>query len=129
MITSIFLVFVGGWLLWFWIDKPPVSQFGLPPPGDSMVENFQRSIDLLKAGHPDMAYVYIWHAHYFVISLVVGMLLGVAFRSLSGQLSRRRRRRLYSPRPPPSSPPAGDGSTSGRPAVPGESAAHDDTAK
>ena len=129
MITSIFLVFAGGWLLWFWIDKPPVSYLGLPPAGDSMVQNFQRAIDLLKAGHPDMAYVYIWHAHYLVISAAVGVLLAIVFRALSDQLSRRSRRKRYFPRPHVSSSQAGDSAALERPAAPVESAASDDTKK
>ena len=107
MLTSIFLVFIGGWGVWFWIDKPPAGQFGLPPPGESMVVNFQRSVDLLKAGYPDMAYLYIWHAHYLILSVVFGMLLAVIFRSLSGHLARSSRRRLYHPLPGAGLPRAG----------------------
>jgi len=99
MFTGIFLVFIGGWLTWFWIDKPPAGQFGLPPPGDSMVENFQRSIDLLKAGHPDMAFLYIWHAHYLILSVVSGILVAVVFRTVADHLSRKSRRRHYYPSP------------------------------
>ena len=76
---GIFLVFISGWLAWFWIDKPPPGQFGLPPASDSLVENFQRSINLLKAGYPDMAYLYIWHAHYLILSMVFGILIAIAF--------------------------------------------------
>jgi hypothetical protein len=97
MITGIFLVFICGWLAWFWIDKPPVGQFGLPPPGDSMVEDFQRSVDLLKTGHPDMAYLYVWHAHYLILSVVFGILVAVAFRTMADHLSRVSRRRRYYP--------------------------------
>ena len=129
MLTSIFLVFVGGWLLWFWIEKPPAGQFGLPPPGDSMVQDFQRSIDLLKAGHPDMAYLYVWYAHYLIISVVLGIFLAVLFRALSDQLSRRRRRHHLLPH-------AGGASTLQRPAsptvggaAPDTTGANDDSAK
>jgi len=99
MFTGIFLVFIGGWLTWFWIDKPPAGQFRLPPPGDSLVEDFQRSIDLLKAGHPDMAYLYIWHAHYLILSVVLGILTAVVFRTIADHLSRKSRRRHYFPPP------------------------------
>jgi len=128
MLTSIFLVFVGGWLLWFWIDKPPAGQFGLPPPGDSMVQDFQRSINLLKAGHPDLAYLYVWYSHYLVISLVLGIFLAVLLRSFSGQWSRHARRRRYHPLPR-----AGDAPKSQRPTsptvgdiAPGDTGANDD---
>ena len=99
MITGIFLVFIGGWLAWFWIDKPPAGQYRLPPSGDSLVEDFQRSIDLLKAGHPDMAYLYIWHAHYLILSVVIGMLVAVVFRTIADHLARKSRRRHYYPLP------------------------------
>jgi len=118
MITGIFLVFIGGWLTWFWIDKPPAGQFRLPPPGDSMVEDFQRSIDLLKAGHPDMAYLYIWHAHYLILSVVLGILTAVVFRSIADHLSRKSRRRLYYPLPGPGALARGKNASPERPAVP-----------
>jgi hypothetical protein len=99
MFMSTFLVFVGGWLLWFWIDKPPAGRYGLPPPGDSMVQNFQTAIDLLKAGYPDIAFLFIWHAHYLVISVLTGILLALTFRAISDRLGRRRSRGLYHPHP------------------------------
>ncbi len=95
MLKGIFLVFIAGWVAWFWIDKPPAGQFGLPPASDSLVENFQRSIDLLKAGYPDMAYLYIWHAHYLILSAVFGILVAVAFRTISDHLARKRLQRHY----------------------------------
>ena len=99
MFTGIILVFIGGWLAWFWIDKPPAGQYRLPPSGDSLVEDFQRSIDLLKAGHPDMAYLYIWHAHYLILSVVLGILTAVVFRTIADHLARKSRRRHYYPLP------------------------------
>jgi hypothetical protein len=105
MFIGVFLAFIGGWVIWFWIDKPPAAQFGLPPPGDSTVENFQRSFDLLKAGHPDLAYLYIWHAHYLILSVVFGILLAATFRTIADHLASRSRRRHYFPsraaEPPP----------------------------
>jgi hypothetical protein len=106
MIKSIFLVFLAGWVAWFWIDKPAVGQFGLPPVSDSLVENFQRSFDLLKAGYPNMAYLYIWHAHYLILSVVFGMLLAVVFRTIYDHLARNRRRRHYYPLPNAGTSPA-----------------------
>jgi hypothetical protein len=94
-----FLVFICGWVLWFWIDKPAAGQFGMPPPGDSTLDNFQRSIYLLKAGHPDMAYLYVWHAHYLILSVVFGILLAAAFRMIADHLARKSRRRHYYPSP------------------------------
>jgi hypothetical protein len=120
MFTGIFLVFIGGWLTWFWIDKPPAGQFGLPPPGDSMVEDFQRSIDLLKAGHPDMAYLYIWHAHYLILSVVFGILAAVVFRTISDHLSRKSRRRLYYPPLRAGTSPMGQNASQEHPAAPSD---------
>jgi hypothetical protein len=120
MFTGIFLVFIGGWLTWFWIDKPPAGQFRLPPSGDSLVEDFQRSIDLLKAGHPDMAYLYIWHAHYLILSVVLGILTAVVFRSIADHLSRKSRRRLYYPPPVAGTSARGQNASTERPAVPAD---------
>lgn len=123
-------------MVWFWIDKPAAGQFGLPPPGDSMAQNFQRSIDLLKAGYPDMAYLYIWHAHYLVLSVVLGILLAVMYRALSDQLARRSRRGRYYPHTSASPPGGGSKAAPVRPespssgdASPGNAAANDDAAK
>jgi hypothetical protein len=120
MFAGIFLVFIGGWLTWFWIDKPPAGQFRLPPPGDSLVEDFQRSIDLLKAGHPDMAYLYIWHAHYLILSVILGILAAVVFRSIVDHLSRKSRRRLYHPPPGVGTTARGQNASPERPAVPSD---------
>jgi hypothetical protein len=120
MFTGIFLVFIGGWLTWFWIDKPPAGQFRMPPPGDSMVENFQRSIDLLKAGHPDMAYLYIWHAHYLVLSVVLGIMAAVVFRAIADYLSRQSRRRHYYPPPRAATPAREQNAAPAQSSVPSE---------
>lgn len=99
MLRSAFFVFITGWVIWFWIDKPPAGQFRLPQAGDNLVENFQRSFDILKAGHPEMAYVYIWNAHYLVLSLIGGVLLAIAYSGITGHLSRRRMRKHFLPPP------------------------------
>jgi hypothetical protein len=118
MFTGIFLVFICGWRAWFWIDKPPVGQFGLPTTGDSMVADFQRSIDLLKAGHADMAYLYIWHAHYLILSVVLGILVAVTFRTVADHLSRLSRRRRYNPPPVAGKSPASRNVPTERPLIP-----------
>jgi len=97
MLRSAFLVFLAGWTIRFLIDKPPAGQLGLPEVSDSMLENFQQSFDMLKAGHLDMAYVFIWDAHYLVLSLVGGMLIGLIFGMVSDYLGRRRMRRHFLP--------------------------------
>ena len=97
MLRSAFIVFVAGWLLWFSIDKPPVGQLGLPAVSDSITENFQRAFNMLKAGHPDMAFVYIWDAHYILLSLLGGAIVAVIYGSISDHLGRRRMRRHFRP--------------------------------
>ena len=97
MLRSAFIVFIIGWVIWFWVDKPPGGQLGLPPASDSVIENFQRAFDILKAGHPDMAFVYIWNAHYLVLSLLGGILLALAYSGISGHLSRQRMRKHFVP--------------------------------
>ena len=97
MLRSAFLVFLAGWAVRFLIDKPPAGQLGLPEVSDNMLENFQRSFDMLKACHLDMAYVFIWDAHYLVLSLLGGLLAGLLFGMVSDHLGRRRMRRHFLP--------------------------------
>ncbi len=100
MLRSTFLVFIAGWTVRFLIDKPPAGQLGLPKVSDSMLDNFQRSFDMLKAGQLDMAYVFIWDAHYLVLSLLGGLLVALLFGVVSEQLGRRRMRRHFLPGKP-----------------------------
>jgi len=97
MLRRTLLVFIAGWVLWFWIDKPPGGLAGLPRPADSMLENFQRAFDILKAGHLEVAWLYIWNAHYLVLSLLGGLLLSVITGAIADQLARRRLRRHFLP--------------------------------
>jgi len=97
MLRSTFLVFIAGWMVRFLIDKPPAGQLGLPKVSDSMLDNFQQAFDMLKAGHLDMAYVFIWDAHYLVLSLLGGLLVALLFGVVSEQLGRRRMRRNFLP--------------------------------
>ena len=89
---SVFLVFIAGWIAWFWIDKPRT-----PPAGDNLVDNFQTAFNLLKAGSPENAFTYIWSAHYLILSLLGGMLVAVIWGSISDYLGRRRMRSRYMP--------------------------------
>ncbi len=97
MLRSAFVVFLLGWVVWFLIDKPPAAQSRLPPVSDSLVENFQVAFDLLKSGYLDIAYVYIWNAHYLLLSLLGGALLAVSYGVVSDYMSRRRMRRNIMP--------------------------------
>ena len=120
MLRSSFLVFIAGWMTWFWIDKPRAGPFRLPPPGDSTIENFQRAFDILKTGHPELAFVYIWDAHYLILSLLGGALLAMTYHALSGYLSRRRMRRRLVPADPAE---RRTGTASGQPESPAPSSA------
>ena len=97
MVRSSFLVFIAGWIAWFWIDKPDVRQFHMPEPGDSILGNFQTAFDMLKAGYFEMSFIYIWNAHYLVLSLLGGSLLAVVYGGFAEYLGRRRMRRHFLP--------------------------------
>jgi hypothetical protein len=111
MLRSAFLVFIAGWVIWYWIDKPPAGQSRMPQASDSLVENFQRSFDILKAGHLDMAFLYIWNAHYLILSLLGGALVAVVYNGLSDYLSRKRMRKHFVPPPRVGKPAARDDSS------------------
>ncbi|HYQ73203.1 MAG TPA: hypothetical protein VET88_14900 [Gammaproteobacteria bacterium] len=97
MLRSTFLVFIAGWVVWFWIDKPDPRQFRMPGTADSMLENFQTAFDMLKAGYVDLAFVYLWDTHYLVLSVLGGALLAVLTSVLADYLGRRRMRRHFMP--------------------------------
>ena len=89
MFRATVLVFLAGWIVWFWLDKPP-----LPHPiqeGDNqMLGNFQFAFSLLKAGHLSAAYAFIWRAHFLLLSVLGGLLLVMAGSGISGVFARRR---------------------------------------
>jgi len=97
MLRSAFIVFLAGWGLWFWMDKPSQGRFRMPQVSDSLVENFQNAFDMMKAGYLDMAFVYIWSAHYILLSLLGGAILAVAYGSVADYLGRKRMRRHFLP--------------------------------
>ncbi len=98
MFRGTLLAFVLGWGLWFWIDKNPASLGPVPYPRDgSLLQNFQVAIDLIKQVRFKAAFVYIWKAHYLVLSVAFGLLLGILGGFLSSAWSRRRLIRLYAP--------------------------------
>lgn len=98
MLRASFLVFIAGWLAWFWIDKPDPRRLRLPPAGDSLVSDFQHGFDLLRAGYWDVAFVYLWNAHYLILSLLGGALLAVIYGSIADRVGRMRMRRALLPR-------------------------------
>jgi hypothetical protein len=64
---------------------------------EKLSANFQVAIDLVKAQRYKAAFVYLWQAHYLVLSLAAGLLLAMASASLSRLLARRRLSKLYIP--------------------------------
>ena len=98
MFRAIVIAFIAGWALWFWIDKSPQSLGPLPPPQQEQLgANFQIAVDLVKAQRYTAAYVYLWKAHYLVLSVAAGLLLSMIGGSVTRLLGRRRFARLYTP--------------------------------
>ena len=99
MLRGTVLAFVGGWIIWFWIDKNPAAlgPLAYPVDGDPLY-NFQVSIDLIKQTRFKAAFVYAWKAHYLVLSLAIGVVGGMMTASLSRRLSRSRLLKLYFPK-------------------------------
>lgn len=97
MLRSSLFVFILGWATWFWLDKPRAGGSIVPPEANSTLENFQRAFDILKAGSPELAFIYIWNAHYIILSLLGGAILTVVISSMTDAWSRRRLRKLMVP--------------------------------
>ena len=118
MLRNAFIVFLLGWVGWFWIDKPPPDQQRLPEVSDSLVDNFQAAFNILKAGYPEVAFVYIWNAHYLLLSVAGGVLLSIGIGAVSDALSRRRMRRLILPPAPVARTGRREEASSGQPTAP-----------
>jgi heme exporter protein D len=98
MLRGALLAFVGGWILWFWIDKSPANLGPLAYPQDGdFLYNFQVTIDLLKQARFSAAFIYVWKAHYLVLSLALGAIIGMVLGAVSRTLSRNRLLKLYLP--------------------------------
>ena len=53
---------------------------------------------MLKAGYLKASYVFIWKAHYLVISLIAGLLSSILFQSAFNVVRRRKLRDLMWPK-------------------------------
>jgi len=96
MLRGTLLAFIGGWIIWFWIDKNPLALGPLPYPADgNYLHNFQVTVDLLKQSRIKAAYVFLWKAHYVVLSLAIGFLSAIVITSITRTLSRNKLRRMY----------------------------------
>lgn len=91
-------MFILGWVSWFVIDKHPAS-LGATVPGESgqLLDNFQLAFDMLKAGYLKASYVFIWKAHYIVLSLIAGLMTSIIFQAVSNVLRRRKLRQVMWP--------------------------------
>ena len=95
MLKHAILMFIGGWVFWFVTDKHPASLGTLvPPQSGDLLANFQLAFDLMKAGYLKAAYVFLWKAHYVVLSLVAGLLSSMIFEAGSKVLRQRRLREV-----------------------------------
>lgn len=95
MLRNTFIVFIGGWTIWFWIEKPRTGLDQFLQTDDSMLINFQRSFDLLKSGYLEQSYIYIWNAHYIVLSLIIGIILSGLYGFIIDYLARKRTRKHF----------------------------------
>ena len=95
--TSI-IVFLIVWALWFLIDKHP-SSLGvvLPDKSDALLDNFQLAFDLLSAGFLRASFVFIWKAHYIVLTIIFALVISVVYGSISNVYRRRNLRQIMSP--------------------------------
>ncbi len=97
MLRNSFIAFIGGWSIWFWIDKPRTGLEQFLRADDSTLINFQHSFDLLKAGYLAQSYIFIWNAHYIILSLILGVILSLIYSSISTYLIRKRTRHFLFP--------------------------------
>ena len=93
------IIFVTGWVLWFFIDKHPAS-LGVTVPAelDTMLANFQLAFDMLTAGYLRASYVFIWKAHYIVLSIFAALLISALREATSNILRRRHLRQVMWPK-------------------------------
>lgn len=94
MLRASVLVFIAGWVLWFLVDK---SGLMLPRTTESLLQNFQTAFDMLRAGYPLPAFLFVWQSHYLVLSLLGGLLLSMMYGSLRGAFARRHLRKVMLP--------------------------------
>ena len=92
MLRNTFISFICGWLVWFWIDKPSRGLEPFLQADDSLLVNFQRAFDLAKSGYIAQSYVYIWYAHYLLLSLIFGILAAYLYGFISDYFAHRRRK-------------------------------------
>jgi len=98
MLKHSIFVFIIGWVLWFATEKHPAS-LGVIVPGESgnLLGNFQMAFDMMKAGYLKAAYIFIWKAHYIVLSLIAGLMSSIIFQAAAKILRQRKLREVMRP--------------------------------
>ena len=87
-----------GWVLWFSINKHPAALGAIvPAESDRLLNNFQLAFDMTKAGYLKASFVYLWRAHFIVLSLVAGLISSLIFQTVSNMLRRRKLRAVMRP--------------------------------
>ena len=93
------IIFVIGWVLWFVIDKHPASLGVIVPEElDTLLANFQLAFDMFTAGYLRAAFVFIWKAHYIVLSIITALLISALREATSNVLRRRHLRQVMWPK-------------------------------
>ena len=93
------IIFVIGWVLWFVIDKHPASLGVIVPEElDTLLANFQLAFDMFIAGYLRAAFVFIWKAHYIVLSIITALLISAVREATSNVLRRRHLRQVIWPK-------------------------------
>lgn len=84
------IIFILGWVLWFFIDKHPLSLgVQVPEEMNTMLDNFQIAFDMLAAGFIRAAYIFIWKAHYIIITIITALLVSAAYGGVTNVMRRR----------------------------------------
>jgi hypothetical protein len=94
MLRASVLVFLAGWTAWLLTDKTGIM---LPREADSLLQDLQTAFDMLRTGFPVPAFVFVWHAHFLVLSLLGGLLLSMVTGAVADVAGRRRLRNLMFP--------------------------------
>jgi ABC-type Co2+ transport system permease subunit len=98
MFNHSIVMFIFGWALWFAIDKHPAALGAIvPAQSGDMLANFQLAVDMLKAGYWKASFVFLWKAHYIVLSLIAGLMTSFVFRAVSNLFRQRKLREVMRP--------------------------------
>ncbi len=95
MLRNTFIIFLGGWFLWFWIDKPATGLESFLQNDGSLLSNFQYAFDLAKAGYFSQSYIFLWYAHYLVLSFIIGIISAYTYAAMRRHIVQRRRKKDY----------------------------------